>query len=296
MRPRDFQYSLLGTAILVMLVFAACGKATGPSGEVPLTLRAMAVGSTSDATMLHRGGTPPDTLPVTYSQILLVVRDVSFKLAAVDTADTTGDDDPMAFLASNGGFGGLGGGDDDDDHGEDDGDHGHGEDSHGHGHGFPRPEDGMKITFKGPFVVDLLTQTSDSLDTQMVPPGEYKKTQGHIAPLQADDWNAGDFEFLVGSTVYLAGTVDGEGGGDFTYSAPIRHSFKIKGRFIVEEDTPATAFLTFDTSNWLRGKHGQFLDPRDPANDLAIRQAIVRSIKAGMDSNHDGKCDWMNGE
>ena len=153
-----------------------------------------------------------------------------------------------------------------------------------------------KWSSRGPFVVDLLTHTADSLDTQLVQPGDYRSVKGHIAPLKTDDWNANDFTFLVGSTVFIQGTVTGDGGGAFTYQATIRHPFKIKGNFTVETATPATAFLVFDTTQWLCSSHGTFLDPRDPANDFAIRRAIIRSLKIGMDDNHDGRCnDRMHG-
>ncbi|HKW50586.1 MAG TPA: hypothetical protein VJQ53_02540, partial [Candidatus Eisenbacteria bacterium] len=99
------------------------------------------------------------------------------------------------------------------------------------------------------------------------------------------------FDFLVGSTVYLTGTVDGEGGGPFTYQARIDNEFQIRGKFTVQTGTPATAFIVFDLSTWLRGRDGAFLDPRLPENDEAIRSAIRHSVKAGMDRDHDGEID-----
>jgi hypothetical protein len=207
----------------------------------------------------------------------MVVRDVKFQLA-----ENEGDDDSVHHddavsanhhpVALDGGEG-------------DDGDDDQGEDEHHDG-----AHEGS-VTFRGPFVVDLLSHTADSLDTQLVPPGDYRSVNGHIAPLQANDWNAPPFDYLVGFTVYIQGTVEGDGGGDFTYKAPITHRFKIHGDFHVENETPATAFLTFDTSQWFCSRGGQFLDPRDPANDLAIRSAIIRSLRIGMDDDHDGRCD-----
>lgn len=257
--------------IPLLAIAAGCGhkQLTAPSNDVPLTLRAVAAGPVAGAAA--RSTVSGDTIPVTYATVLLVVREVRFRLAeseADDSLDTDGDDDDKGTL----GFASAAGdsGDGDDDHGD--------------------AQDGG-VLFRGPFVVDLLAQSSDSLDTQMVPPGTYRSTKGHVRPLRADDWNASAFPALVNSTVYLQGTVDGEGGGEFTYLASFRHTFKIKGEFTVAANTPATAFLTFDISNWLRGRDGAFLDPRDPANDRAIRQAIKRSIRAGMDDDHDGRSD-----
>jgi len=96
---------------------------------------------------------------------------------------------------------------------------------------------------------------------------------------------------LIASTVYLKGTVSGDGGGPFTYQARIDNEFQIRGKFTVPTDTRATAFITFDLSRWLRGRDGAFLDPRLPENDQLIRSAIRHSIKVGMDENHDGECD-----
>jgi hypothetical protein len=274
--PRDLP-RLLAAAILFLAFTAGCGqnKMTAPSSQVPLTLRAGAVGLGYGSTT-RTSAALADTVPVTYTKVLLVVREVRFRLAEnepEDSLDADGEHDDMR-LAN---FEGISG----DSMEQGDGDH---EGEHeGEGHD--------AVVFHGPFVIDLLAQSAESLDTEMVPPGKYRSTKGSIGPLRADDWNASHFPTLVGSTVYLQGTVDGEGGGSFTYQAPIRHTFKIKGNFTVEASTPATAFLTFDTSHWLQDREGNFLDPRDPANDWAIRLAIIRSIRAGMDDNHDGKCD-----
>src|SRR5262249_47398475 len=130
-------------------------------------------------------GTGCESVPVTYTKVLLVVRDVRFRLAESEGRDSGDDgedgDDGRSNVLEPASFGGHGddGDDEDDDH--EDGDH-----------------EGSVI-FRGPFVVDLLSHTADSLDTQMVPPGDYRSTKGHIAPLQANDWNASDFSFLVGS-------------------------------------------------------------------------------------------------
>jgi hypothetical protein len=253
-----------------------------------MTLKAVGIGSASgsgsalSARSLGASfaSTSDDTIPVTFTKALLVVHDVRFRLISGGETDTTGgetnstgagEDDPdardeaYALQMEGQGWGHNGNG----------------------GNG----EDQETIRFVGPFVVDLLTQTADSLDTQMVEPGTYRNTAGHLRPLRADDWNASSFEYLIGGTVYLQGTVDGPGGDTFTYRAKFYHVFKIKGEFTVEVATPATAFLTFDISQWLRGPNGRFLDPRDGENGLAIRQAIIRSLRMGMDRNHNGRCD-----
>lgn len=261
------------------------------NGTVPVTLRAMGVGTASGSrsAMPTRAlgatfSTPEDTIPVTFTKALLVVDNVKFHLIEGGETDSTGggtdstgatenpDARDQAFAMQFESHGGDNDGDDNTDHDE-------------------------IIRFKGPFVIDLLTQTSDSLDTQMVQPGTYKNTMGHLRPLRADDWNASSFEYLIGGTVYLQGTVDGPGGDSFTYRAKIYHVFIIRGHFVVDAATPATMFLTFDISQWLRGPGGRFLDPRDGENGLLIRNAIIRSLHMGMDRNHNGRSDdEMHGE
>jgi hypothetical protein len=262
---------LLAAGTVLVALAASCGRnMTGPRDRVPMTLRAAAAGPGMTA---RNARAADDT--VTYSQVLLVVREVRFRLADTTRAgEGDGEDDirPAAFAHLAGDSMGGHEGEGDDDHEADD-DH------------------VESVAFRGPFVVDLLAQSAESLDTEMVPPGTYHSAQGSIGPLKASDWNASKFSFLIGSTVYLKGTVKGEGGGDFTYLAPISHTFTIRGPFVVQANTPATAFLTFDISRWLRSPTGAFLDPRDPANSAAIQEAIIRSIRAGMDDNHDGRCD-----
>ena len=265
---------LLGVATVVLALAAGCGhNMTGPRDRVPMTLRAVAAGPG----MAARSARAADDT-VNYSQVLLVVREVRFRLTDTTRADhgEGGEDDIRTAAFTHLAGDSMGGHEGDgDDEGDDEGDDDHIE----------------SVAFRGPFVVDLLAQSAESLDTELVPPGTYHSAQGSIGPLKGSDWNASKFSFLIGSTVYLKGTVKGEGGGDFTYLAPISHTFTIRGPFVVQANTPATAFLTFDISRWLRSPTGAFLDPRDPANSAAIQEAIIRSIRAGMDDNHDGRCD-----
>jgi hypothetical protein len=266
--PRAF---LAGAILLIAAAGCSSDKVAGPGVKpVPMTLKtisARAAQAGSPAAALASGGSfsaaaSQDTIPVTFTKALLVIRDVRFKLSEGAEADSIGDDDDeMGENDSTGVH------EDDDDEGE-----------------------GMVI-FRGPFVLDLLAQTAESLDTQMVLPGDYRRVQGHIRELRSGDWNASNFDFLIGSTVFLEGTVDGDGGGPFTYKARINDEFQIRGKFTVDAETPATAFIVFDISKWLRTRTGTFLDPRDADNDRAIRSAIRHAIKVGMDDNHDGHCD-----
>ena len=281
-------------AAACLIVAAGCGtdstkNSTGPgNGTVPMTLKAVGIGaaSGSGSPLSSRSlgasfaSTSDDTIPVTFTKALLVVHDVRFRMISSGETDSTGGETDSTGTGEN------------NPNARDDA---YAMQMEGHGWGH-HGDDGDKdsvvtIRFVGPFVVDLLTQTADSLDTQMVEPGTYRNTAGHLRPLLADDWNASSFEYLIGGTVYLQGTVDGPGGDTFTYRARFYHVFKIKGEFVVETSTPATAFLTFDISQWLRGANGRFLDPRDGENGLPIRQAIIRSLRMGMDRNHNGRCD-----
>jgi hypothetical protein len=263
------------------LVVGGCGDSggTGPAKLVPLTIQAGGTGAQAAGARV-RGISPAgvliaengDTIPVTFTSAWLVTRDVRFKLSDDGSMDTTG-----------GEWDSTGTGETDST--------GTGEcDSTGVGEDDDHESAGM-IIFRGPFAIDLLTQQSQTLDTEMVPPGVYRRVQGHLAALRAGQ-NVGDgMGFLIGSTVYMQGTVDGEGGGPFTYAARIDNEFMIRGTFTVETDTPATAFIVFDVSNWLTGRDGQFLDPRIPENDKWIKWAIRHSIKVGMDDDHDGNMD-----
>lgn len=239
--------------LVLALVFAGCGRqSTSPVKPVPLTLEAMGVGgatqhfSTSALTAAAAG----DTIPVTYTQALLVVRDVHFALEDGEEGDDT---DTLAV--------------------EDDG-----------------GDDGA-ARFHGPYVIDLLSGTAQTLDTELVPPGSYEHVQGHLRALGPDDGPASAFPSLIGATIRLEGTIGGDGGGSFVYSARIDNEFIIRGDFTVAAATPATAFLVFDLSKFLTGSEGQFLDPRVAENDFLIKQAIRHAIKIGMDDDHDGEAD-----
>jgi len=262
-------------AAAAALAIAGCGgsTSTGPSKLVPLTLRAsgspaLAMGGHSvrgvspAGTLISESG---DTIPVTFTSAYLVIRDVRFKTSDDGSTDSTGVGDASDST-------GAGETDSTDVGDGDDGEH-----------------DAGMVRFNGPFVIDLLDSTSQTLDTEMVPPGVYRRVQGHLAALRVGNPLGPDFDFLIGSTVYLEGTVDGDGGGPFTYSARIDNEFMIRGGFTVQADTPATAFISFDVSKWLTGRDGQFLDPRIPDNDKWIQWAIRHSIKACMDDNHDGE-------
>ncbi|HEX7078064.1 MAG TPA: hypothetical protein VF363_06570 [Candidatus Eisenbacteria bacterium] len=263
-------------SVLAFFSFAASGcgggaKTNAPVKPVPLTVTAMGVGGAVQrfaAPALVAGVAATDTIPVTFTQALLVVRDVRFVLPD----ELSGDDADML---------GTGEGDDDS--------LGVGEsDSTGVGES---EDGGGQIRFHGPYVIDLLSGTAQKLDTQMVPPGDYVRVQGHLQPLHSGDEPASDHPDLVGYTVWLEGDIAGDGGGHFVYKTPINDEFLIGGRFTVAQDTPATAFVTFDLSRFLTDRSGHFLDPRIGDNDQAIRQAIRHAIKAGMDENHDGAMD-----
>jgi hypothetical protein len=257
---------------LFLLALAGCGSdnVSGPK-QVPLTVKAMGTGAASSARLasgltIHSAySAAAESIPVTFTKALLVVRDVRFHFGdgENDTLDT-GDGD----LDSTGTQ----------------------EDSTGESEGDDDRDEGGMVIFRGPFVIDLLSQSAESLGTQLVPPGDYDRVQGHLRALQASDWNAGGYPFLVGATVYLEGLVQGDGGGPFTYKTRIDDEFMIRGRFTVAPGSPATAFISFDVSKWLV-KDGAFLDPRVPDNAKWIEWAIRHAIKVDMDEDHDGHPD-----
>ena len=268
--------TLLATVgALSIAALAGCGSdnVSGPK-QVPLTVKAMGTGAQASSANLSAGlslhtaySAAAESIPVTYTKALLVVRDVRFHFedGTNDTLDTEdGDMDSTGMHEDSTGMG---------EH--EDGDH----------------HDGGMVIYRGPFVIDLLAQSAESLGTQLVPPGNYDRVQGHLQALHAGDWNAGNYSYLIGATVYLEGLVEGDGGGPFTYSARIDDEFMIRGRFTVDAGgAPATAFITFDLSKWLL-KDGQFLDPRNPDNATWIEWAIRHAIKVGMDKDHDGHPD-----
>lgn len=263
---------LAGAALLLAAAGCSNSKPTAPrTSLVPLTLATQASGTgsfraVSAASALTLAGAQNDTVNVTFSKAYLVVRDVKFILPDLgDDHDSTDSEDS---LNTSDGWG----------------DH----DS------IPELEDDEAgaVTFRGPFVLDLLNHTAASLDTMMVPPGDYHHVQGHLQALHSGDAAATpDLSFLIGSTVWLEGTIGGDGGGPFTFHARIDDEFQIRGHFTVQANTPATAFITFNPDLWLLNREGHFLDPRIDTNLRAIESAIRHSIKVGMDSNHDGKMD-----
>jgi len=273
MTPRNLRspfswMSLSATAgAIILLALTGCGSdnVSGPK-QVPLTIKAMGTGAAASANLaaglsFHSAySAAAESIPVTFTKALLVVRDVRFHFedGTDDTLDT--EDGDMDSTGTEG-------------------------DSIGEGEG-DEHEGGMVI-FRGPFVIDLLSQSAESLGTQLVPPGDYDRVQGHLQALRASDWNAGSYPFLVGATVYLEGLVEGDGGGPFVYQTRIDNEFMIRGRFTVAPGSPATAFISFDVSKWLV-KDGAFLDPRVPDNAKWIEWAIRHAIKVDMDDDHDG--------
>lgn len=244
---------LLGAVLALAFALAGCGgKTTSPVKPVPLTLEASGVGGASQrfTTSALAAPSATDTIPVTFTQALLSVRDVRFVLG--DDADDT--------------------------------------DTLGIGDAEPE-DDGGQVRFRGPYVIDLLAGIAQSLGTEMVPPGPYQRAQGHLRALSGDDGPASVHSSLIGSTVRLEGTIGGEGGGPFVYSARIDNEFMIRGDFTVLVETPATAFIVFDLTQFLTSREGHFLDPRVVENDFLIKQAIRHAIKVGMDDDHDGEMD-----
>ena len=267
--------SLPFLVLLFLMAAAGCGKSvSGPAKMVPLTLRTQGGAATAiralRAASLASSDSDTVHVDVTFTRALLVVRDVKFHTAE-------GDDEGDL----------QGGGDAENDSlGEAEGD------SLGEAENDSIRTDEGGVSFRGPFVIDLLSHHGDVLDTELVPPGVYAHVQGHLQALHEGDAAATpDLSFLVGSTIDLEGTISGDGGGAFTYRARIDDEFVIHGVFTVQSDTPATAFIVFDLNRMLVDRQGRFLDPRDPANDLAIRSAIRHAIKVGLDENHDGELE-----
>jgi hypothetical protein len=251
---------LLVAGILGQLIVVGCSKtSTSPVRPVPMALVAQRTGTaspryvTAGAPSLLSGTAQGDTIPVTFTRALLVVRDVRFVFP--DAAD----DDPADTL--------------DVGSGENDG------------------EGGGQARFRGPFVIDLLSGSAARLDTIMVLPGDYARVQGHLQALREGDEDAASHADLVGSTVWLEGTIEGDGGGPFSFLARIDNEFQIRGAFHVAEATMATAFVAFDLARWLEDRDGHFLDPRVAENEQAIKSAIRHGIKVGMDDDHDGEMD-----
>lgn len=260
------------TALATLAIVAwGCGggsKTIAPVKLVPLTVSAQGVGGaaqTFTTASLAAGVAATDTIPVTFTRALLVVRDVRFVLP--DQFVDGGDGDSTGMGESDS----TGMGESDSTGADEDG--------------------GGQVRFQGPFAIDLLAHSAQVLDTLMVPPGDYVRVQGHLQPLRAGDAPASTYPDLVGFTVWLEGDIAGDGGGHFVYKAPINNEFLIGGKFTVAAGTPATAFVTFDLSRFLTDRSGHFLDPRIGDNDFAIRQAIRHAIKVGMDDNHDGVMD-----
>ena len=268
-RPLLAAALLAGAVGLVALAGCGSGPTTPSQKMVPLTLSAQGSGVSSVRLPAPVASTAPATaeetpVEVTFSKALLVVRDVRFVLSDLGEQDTTDTGDSTGYTSS---FSGLDSIPDDDD-------------------------DGGQVRFHGPFVIDLLAHTAQELDTKMAPVGDYHHVQGHLQALHAGDAAATqELVSLVGSTVWFEGTIGGEGGGPFSFLARIDTEFQIRGAFTLEEETPATGFITFDVAKWLEGHDGRFLDPRIEENANAIKTAIRHSVKVGLDADHDGEMD-----
>jgi hypothetical protein len=274
MKQKDLksQVNTLARPLLVILFLSILGAAgcskqiSGPAKMVPLTLKSQASGVSPVRALRAATAASADSdsshVVFSFTRALLVVRDVRFKTAFEgDEEDTLGEHE-----------------------------------ADGDTLGEHEADDENGIVFRGPFVIDLLSHHSDVLDTRLVPPGVYAKVMGHLQPLHVGDPAATpDLSFLIGSTIFLEGTISGDGGGPFTYQARIDDEFIIHGTFTVASDNPATAFLVFDLNQMLVDREGHFLDPRDPDNDKWIRQAIRHAIKIGMDKDHDGEFDGDDG-
>src|SRR2546426_3050631 len=227
-----------GILIAVLLVAAGCGgRVSAPAKMVPLTLKSEATGAATvralRAASLAVSDSDSSHVDVTFTRALLVVRDVRFHSSLEDSEgdveETEADEDTL-------------------------GDVEHETDSTDAGEG--------GIVFRGPFVVDLLSHHAGILDTKLVPPSLYNKAQRHLQALHEGDAAATpDLNFLIGSTVFLEGTISGEGGGAFTFQARIDDEFVIHSALTVASDTPATAFLVFDLDHMLVDREGRFLDP-----------------------------------
>jgi hypothetical protein len=249
-------------ALGVGLVVAGCGSdnATGPK-MVPLNVKAEGAGALTSprafiSNMAAAAVADTDTM-VTYTRALLSVRDIRFVMSDVDEGDdtdTTGTPEDSTDFDS---------------------DH----------------ENAGQIRYRGPFVIDLLAGGAQDLGTQMVPAGNYHHVMGHLQKLVGGGDLANTYPALVGATVLLEGDIHGDGGGHFVFESRIDTEFIIHGSFQVAGDTPVTSFVVFDMSEFLRGNGGVFLDPRDPANENAIRVAIKHAVKTGIDADHDGEPD-----
>lgn len=270
--------ALAGGVLLLTSLVGCSSSPTAPGQKlVPLTLATQGTSASTVRLPAPVAGTSllaSDATPVevTFSKALLVVRDVRFILADYEDTTGSGEDDSLNAWPDVMGMmnDSIPDGDQD---------------------SIPDYDGGGMVNFRGPFVLDLLNHTAQALDTLMVPAGDYHHVQGHLQMLRASDAVAAGLDSLVGSTVWLEGTIGGDGGGPFTFLARIDTEFQIRGRFTVQGDTPATGFITFDVSKWLVGRDGRFLDPRIAENAKWIEQAIRHSVKVGMDSDHDGEMD-----
>jgi len=245
---------------------------------VPLTLKSQAIGSATvralrslQAASLAAADSDSSHVDVTLTRALLVVRDVRFKSSGEgDEGEGPENENDSLGEAENDSLG-DGEADDDSTHAEEGG-----------------------VVFRGPFILDILSHHADVLDTKLVPPGLYEKVQGHLQALHAGDPAATpDLSFLIGSTVFLEGTISGDGGGPFTYQARIDDEFIIHGTFTLASDSPATAFLVFDLNRMLVDREGRFLDPRDHflhiAHDGNLHRAILAHLgRIDIHVNHLG--------
>jgi hypothetical protein len=182
-------------------------------------------------------------------------------------------------------------------------------DSMGHGDDREHPEyDG--VTFRGPFVIHVRDTLSIDLGSQTLPAGTYDGVKVEIHKLQMGERHEDCYRHrhqtiiatdtsVAGSSIIIWGSSKKNGvWTPFTLRLDMELEFKVKGNFVVAEDTQALQIaLNFNMAKWFKNPFtGALIDPTD--SGLFSRQTLMRAIRyafyeghGGHDHNHDGHPD-----
>ncbi len=155
-----------------------------------------------------------------------------------------------------------------------------------------RHDNGLRINFKGPFLVDLTNGTPTQITLDTIPPGTYNGIRFVIHKLRRNDvtMNPTFPDSLIGYSIVVRGTVRYAGKADtsFVFKADIDQEFKVKGNFVVAQGDNAVPYvLNFDMASWFKDFNGRILDPNGFLDRFRIRFAIMAALGGRMHGGRD---------
>lgn len=142
---------------------------------------------------------------------------------------------------------------------------------------------GLRIHFRGPFLVDLTNGTPTQITLDTIPPGSYNGIRFLVHKLRSKDVMANPAfpDSLVGYSIVVRGFIRYAGGNDssFVFKTNINEEFKVKGNFVVSPgDNVVPYVLNFDMASWFQDYQGRVLDPNNYMDRFRIRYAVMAAL------------------